>query len=80
MTKQNNKFFTASNSENRYENILVFLAFSTIIMILLLCINTFYWADDYAFIIDLRKFGILQKCIDGYYNWDGRFFTLASFL
>lgn len=79
MTKQNNKFFTATNSENRYENILVFLAFSTIIMILLLCINTFYWADDYAFINDLRQYGIFQRCIDGYFNWDGRFFTLPSF-
>ena len=79
MTKQNNKFFAPIIKENKYANILVFLAFSTIVMILLLCINTFYWADDYAFINDLREFGIFQKCIDGYYNWDGRFFTLASF-
>ena len=79
MTKLNNKFFAPIIKENKYANILIFLAFSTIVMVLLLCTNTFYWADDYAFINDLRKFGILQKCIDGYYNWDGRFFTLASF-
>ncbi|WP_310555628.1 DUF6056 family protein [Flavobacterium sp.] len=56
-----------------------FFSLIVIISILLLNLNTFYWADDYNFMVDLETNGILQNCIKGYFNWDGRFLSLAAF-
>ncbi|MBK9223674.1 MAG: hypothetical protein IPO23_01675 [Flavobacterium sp.] len=50
------------------------------ISILFLSVNTFYWADDYSFILNVNKNGLLSNCILGYYNWDGRFLTLGALI
>jgi Family of unknown function (DUF6056) len=59
--------------------LLIFACF-VVLLILSLCINTFYWADDYAFIVNLNKIGILQNAIEGYLTWDGRMLTLGAFV
>ncbi|WP_394760356.1 DUF6056 family protein [Flavobacterium sp.] len=58
------------------------LLFSTflILFILLFCINTFYWSDDYAFLLDLNKNGIIKHCYSWYFEWDGRTLTLGGFI
>lgn len=51
-----------------------------IVLILLLNVNTFYWADDYFFMMSTTKNGILQHCINGYYASDGRFLSIGAFV
>ncbi len=65
---------------NKQTKFILFFACFVILLILSLCVNTFYWADDYAFIVNLNKNGILQNCIEGYLTWDGRMLTLGAFV
>ncbi|CAM3594147.1 hypothetical protein FSS13T_16400 [Flavobacterium saliperosum S13] len=51
-----------------------------ITLILSLNLNTFYWADDYAVLNEVHDLGIYQRCIHGYFTWDGRYLTPAAFL
>lgn len=51
-----------------------------IALILALNFNVFYWADDYAVLNEINDLGIYQRCIHGYYTWDGRYLTPAAFL
>lgn len=64
---------------SRLNSISVFLGFTVMIVILSICINTFYWSDDYAFMVKLDKNGVIGNCIYGYNTWDGRFFALVAF-
>ncbi|WP_298119860.1 DUF6056 family protein [Flavobacterium sp.] len=64
---------------SKLNSITVFLGFTAMIVILSICINTFYWSDDYAFMVKLNQKGVLENCIYGYNTWDGRFLTLAAF-
>lgn len=66
-------------SENILTNLSILFCVVVLISILLLNINTFYWADDYAFMNEIKKNGILKNCIAGYFNWDGRFLTVPAF-
>ena len=66
--------------ENLFANVTIVFCIIVIISILLLNINTFYWADDFCFINSVRQSGILQHCINGYFDWDGRFLSVASFI
>lgn len=59
---------------------LTFLAIFNIVLILLLSLNAFYQSDDYGYMIDLKQNGIIDNCINGYYNWDGRFLSLGAFV
>ena len=59
--------------------LLTFACF-VVILILSLCMNTFYWADDYALINNLNKLGVVQHCIEGYLTWDGRMLSLGGFV
>lgn len=68
------------NTSKDQSKLLLFLAVITIFSILLLCINTYYWADDYNFINSLNSKGIFQHCLDGYQNWDGRMLSLGAFV
>lgn len=61
-------------------SILIFAVTLAMISILFLSVNTFYWADDYSFILNVNKNGLLSNCILGYYNWDGRFLTLGALI
>lgn len=65
------------NSGNTFT---VIIGILIITLILSLNINTFYWADDYAILNEINDLGIYQRCIHGYYAWDGRYLTPASFL
>ncbi|ESU24754.1 hypothetical protein FEDK69T_03060 [Flavobacterium enshiense DK69] len=58
----------------------VITGFLTLFLILALNFNTFYWADDYAILNEINKLGIFQRCVHGYYAWDGRYMTTAAFL
>lgn len=60
--------------------IMYFFSGIVILLLLFLNVNTFYWADDYAFINDLNTNGIFQNCIIGYNTWDGRMLSVASFV
>ncbi|SFB27513.1 hypothetical protein SAMN05660845_2340 [Flavobacterium swingsii] len=66
--------------QKEYLNLLLIFGFLTVFLILLLCINTFYSADDYIFMNALNDKGILENCIEGYYKWDGRILTIGGFL
>jgi Family of unknown function (DUF6056) len=70
-----NKLKKETNLSIKY--LKIFAVFN-IVLILLLSLNTFYWADDYGFIYNLKQNGILQNCINGYFNWDGRFLSLGA--
>lgn len=59
---------------------LICAATLAIVFILFLSVNTFYWADDYSFILNVNKNGLIRNCILGYYNWDGRFLTLGALI
>jgi len=63
-----------------HPKVLSSLGIITIVSILLLCLNTFYWADDYNFMFSLNQNGIIQNSIDGYQNWDGRMMSLTAFV
>lgn len=69
-----------SKDKKGYLNLLLIFGFLTVFLILLLCINTFYSADDYVFMNELNDKGIFENCIEGYYKWDGRFLTTGAFL
>ncbi len=60
--------------------LLLTFAYFVVLLIFSLCINTFYWADDYALINDLNKIGVVQHCIEGYLTWDGRMLSLGGFV
>lgn len=64
--------------QKKISKVLLMLSCVVIVLILLLCCNTFYWADDYANIVSLKNKGVLQNCIYGYYNWDGRFLSISG--
>lgn len=55
---------------------IIFLCF---VSILLLSFNAFYKTDDYGFMNDLNKLGVIKNCIEGYFDWDGRFLSLGAF-
>lgn len=59
---------------------LTFFAIFNIVLILLLSLNSFYQSDDYSYMIDLKQNGVIDNCINGYYNWDGRFLSLGAFV
>lgn len=65
------------NSESTFLTITGFLV---IVLILVLNLNTFYWADDYAVLNEINDLGIFERCLHGYYSWDGRYLTPAAFL
>lgn len=65
------------NNRNTFLSITGFLL---IVLILLLNLNTFHWADDYAILNEINDLGIYQRCVHGYYVWDGRYLTPAAFL
>lgn len=64
---------------SKLNSISVYLGFTAMMVILSICINTFYWSDDYAFMVKLDKNGVIGNCIYGYNTWDGRFFALVAF-
>lgn len=66
--------------KNKKNILLIIIGLLAITLILLLNINTFYWADDYAIRNEINNLGIYQRCIHGYYAWDGRYLTPAAFL
>ena len=59
-------------------NFLLFFGILVFGILLLLSVNTFYWADDYGFMLNLNSKGVVNNCIYGYYNWDGRFLTIGA--
>lgn len=63
-----------------FKNILLLVGSIFIGSVLLLCLNTFYWGDDYLFMVNIKKSGIIGNCINGYNHWDGRFLSLSSFV
>lgn len=65
---------------NLLQKTLIFYTALNIILILSICGYTFYWADDYNFMFDISQNGILNNCIIGYFNWDGRFLSFAAFV
>ena len=71
MLNQNNNLLTS---------ICKILGVILILSISLLTINTFYSSDDYGFMYNVDKYGVLKYCIDGYFNWDGRFLSLGAFV
>jgi Family of unknown function (DUF6056) len=59
-------------------NYLMIFSGIVILIILLLSINGFYWADDYGFMSDLKRDGVFKNCYEGYFRWDGRFLSLGA--
>lgn len=70
---------TAFISRKTKEKTLWVLGFLSIALILSLNLLTFYWADDYAILNEIKEFGIFKRCVNGYYTWDGRYMTPAAF-
>jgi hypothetical protein len=69
------------NNKRIYFKLLALFALACFCLILLLNVYTFYnGGDDYYFISDLQKVGVLQNCINGYNNWDGRYLALGAFV
>lgn len=66
--------------KNKGGTFLTITGLLVITLILLLNLNTFYWADDYAILNEINDLGIYQRCLHGYYVWDGRYLTPAAFL
>lgn len=66
--------------KNKEGILLTIIGLLVMILILLLNLNTFYWADDYAILNEINDLGIYQRCIHGYFTWDGRYLTPAAFL
>ena len=56
------------------------IAVIILLIILSLNLNTFYWADDYAILNEVENLGLYKRCLNGYYNWDGRYLTIGAFL
>ncbi len=67
----------SSNQILKFVNIMNFI---NIMLIMCICMFTFYWADDYNFLFDISKKGIINNCIHNYFNWDGRFLSLSAFV
>lgn len=66
-------------NQKTVDKILLSLAVLCLVMILLLSVNAFYnGGDDYNFISDLNKFGVINNCIRGYFDWDGRLLTIGA--
>ena len=61
-------------------SILNSIAVIILLIILSLNLNTFYWADDYAILNEVENLGLYKRCLNGYYNWDGRYLTIGAFL
>lgn len=57
-----------------------FLYILLFVIVILLNLNSFYWADDYAILNELKEFGVFKRCLNGYLTWDGRYLTPASFI
>ncbi len=64
----------------KINNFLLVITLIAISLILLLNINTFYWADDYNFMLDLNKYGVFENCLRLYKVWDGRFLSVGAFV
>jgi hypothetical protein len=64
----------------KWPKTLLFLGYTSVLLMLAITMNTFYWSDDYAFMVHTNKKGILENCIYGYLTWDGRFLALAAFV
>jgi hypothetical protein len=62
------------------DKVILLLSIFSIFFILTLCVNTFYWSDDYAFLLDLNKNGVIKHCVSWYFEWDGRTLTLGGFI
>lgn len=71
---------TAFINTKTKEMTLRILGFLSIALILSLNLHTFYWADDYAILNEIKEFGIFKRCLNGYFTWDGRYMTPAAFL
>jgi Family of unknown function (DUF6056) len=65
--------------KNQHKSLLFFACF-IVLIVFSLCINTFYWADDYALINDLNKNGVWQNCLSLYLTWDGRLLSLGAII
>ncbi|WP_395053509.1 DUF6056 family protein, partial [Flavobacterium sp.] len=62
-----------------FKNSVCIVGLISLFSILILSVNTFYWADDYSFMLKIKSKGIIGNCIYGYNNWEGRFLTLGAF-
>lgn len=63
------------NSTNKFLVIILFLN------MFLLCLFSWCWADDFGMYNNIIKSGgILNSLVRGYFNWDGRFFSLISLI
>ncbi len=62
--------------------IIIFSTLGTLALLLMfsICQYTWYWADDFQFINDIRTRGIIDHCINGYMKWDGRFLSLGAII
>ena len=68
-------------NEKQYFKILFGIAFLCIVMIMSLSFISFYNnGDDYSFLNELHKNGVLNNAIIGYNTWDGRFLSLSWLL
>lgn len=63
----------------KFTKIFILLALVSTHLILSINLFTFYWADDYGLINDLNKTNIIDFLVIGYFDWDGRFLTIAGF-
>ncbi|WP_442787708.1 DUF6056 family protein [Flavobacterium suncheonense] len=70
---------TAYNNPKSKEIAIYILGLFVIAVILGLNFLTFYWADDYAILNEIKELGIFKRCLNGYYTWDGRYMTPAAF-
>jgi hypothetical protein len=67
--------------EKQYYKILFGIALLSILMILSLSSISFYNnGDDYSFLNELKKNGVLNNAVIGYNTWDGRFLSLTWLL
>ncbi|MCG2611641.1 hypothetical protein LZZ90_08990 [Flavobacterium sp. SM15] len=69
-----------SDFKNNIYNAISFFGFLIICLILSLNLLTFYWADDYSVFNEINNYGIFNRCLRGYFVWDGRYMTPAGFL
>jgi hypothetical protein len=69
------------NKEKQYYKILFGIALLSILMILSLSSISFYNnGDDFSFLNELKKNGVLNNAVIGYNTWDGRFLSLTWLL
>jgi hypothetical protein len=69
-----------NSEENSTVSVLVprVLAIISILAILLNCIPTFFWGDDFALYDSLKGTSLLDYAWNGYFHWDGRHLTLSG--